>query len=242
MTLDESIQRLRLRVMRRAEQVGNVSQVCRESGSPGRCLPVAAPSRALWRRRAHPRRTQAAGVGRYRCSGHRAPRAERGDQCGDLEVQPDRGPCGPDLAVPGRALYRAADPAPRGAGDPTGPPGRPRAAGGPGRWGCSPNGPGVGCGAPGTARYGTSRPRRPASSCVSIRSYIGKLKGVGKVWQITACDAFGSYGVAWLLPAFTATAAAHLPAHRLAPALSTRGLVDSARPDRRRLGVQGRLR
>jgi len=38
--------------------------------------------------------------------------------------------------------------------------------------------------------------------------YIGQLKGVGKVWQITACDAFGSYGVAWLLPAFTATAAA----------------------------------
>ena len=28
MTLDESIQGLRLRVMRRAEQVGNVSQVC----------------------------------------------------------------------------------------------------------------------------------------------------------------------------------------------------------------------
>ncbi len=38
--------------------------------------------------------------------------------------------------------------------------------------------------------------------------YIGQLKGVGKVWQITACDAFGSYGVAGLLPAFTATAAA----------------------------------
>ena len=38
--------------------------------------------------------------------------------------------------------------------------------------------------------------------------YIGKLKGVGKVWQITACDAACSYGVAWLLPAFTAEAAA----------------------------------
>jgi hypothetical protein len=41
-----------------------------------------------------------------------------------------------------------------------------------------------------------------------IRLYIGQLKGVGKVWQITACDAFGSYGLAWLLPAFTAAAAA----------------------------------
>ncbi len=32
MTLDESIQGLRLRVMRRAEQIGNVSQVCTEFG------------------------------------------------------------------------------------------------------------------------------------------------------------------------------------------------------------------
>ncbi len=28
--------------------------------------------------------------------------------------------------------------------------------------------------------------------------YIGKLKGVGKVWQITACDAASSYGLAML--------------------------------------------
>jgi transposase InsO family protein len=27
--------------------------------------------------------------------------------------------------------------------------------------------------------------------------YIGALKGVGRVWQITACDAFSSYGLAW---------------------------------------------
>lgn len=39
--------------------------------------------------------------------------------------------------------------------------------------------------------------------------YIGQLKGVGKVWQITACDAACSYGVACLLPAHTAEAAAH---------------------------------
>ena len=59
MTLDESIQGLRLRVMQRAERVGNVSQVCREFGI----------SRTLfyrWRRRierygvdgVHPRRTR----------------------------------------------------------------------------------------------------------------------------------------------------------------------------------------
>jgi len=38
--------------------------------------------------------------------------------------------------------------------------------------------------------------------------YIGKLKGVGKVWQITACDVASSYGAAWLLPALSAEAAA----------------------------------
>ena len=30
--------------------------------------------------------------------------------------------------------------------------------------------------------------------------YIGKLKGVGKVWQITACDVASSYGFAQILP------------------------------------------
>jgi transposase InsO family protein len=38
--------------------------------------------------------------------------------------------------------------------------------------------------------------------------YLGQLKGVGKVWQITACDAACSYGVARLLPALSAEAAA----------------------------------
>ena len=38
--------------------------------------------------------------------------------------------------------------------------------------------------------------------------YIGNLKGVGKVWQITACDAASSYGVAAILPGLTSEAAA----------------------------------
>jgi transposase len=38
--------------------------------------------------------------------------------------------------------------------------------------------------------------------------YIGNLKGVGNVWQITACDAATSYGLAGLLPAHDAEAAA----------------------------------
>jgi transposase InsO family protein len=38
--------------------------------------------------------------------------------------------------------------------------------------------------------------------------YIGNLKGVGKVWPMTACDAATSYGLAGLLPAHDAAAAA----------------------------------
>jgi transposase InsO family protein len=62
--------------------------------------------------------------------------------------------------------------------------------------------------------------------------YIGQLKGVGKVWQITACDAACSYGVAWLLPAHTAEAAAHflrrvmLPLYRRAGWRLRRVLTD----------------
>src|ERR1700687_5936090 len=57
------------------------------------------------------------------------------------------------------------------------------------------------------------RPRHVAAcepgELVSLGTfYIGQLKGVGKVWQITACDAACSYGVAWLLPAHTPEAAA----------------------------------
>lgn len=51
--------------------------------------------------------------------------------------------------------------------------------------------------------------------------YIGKLKGVGQVWQITACDVASSYGAAWLLPALSAEAATTflrrlVPLYRLA--------------------------
>jgi transposase InsO family protein len=38
--------------------------------------------------------------------------------------------------------------------------------------------------------------------------YIGKLKGVGKVWQITACDTASSYAVARILPVNNASHAA----------------------------------
>jgi len=49
--------------------------------------------------------------------------------------------------------------------------------------------------------------------------YIGKLKGVGKVWQYTACDAYGSYGVARL-------ASGVVPAYRRAGHRVDRVTVD----------------
>src|SRR2546427_9744288 len=47
--------------------------------------------------------------------------------------------------------------------------------------------------------------------------YIGNLKGVGKVWQITACNAASSYGVAALLAAHTAVHAAGILRDVLVP-------------------------
>jgi transposase InsO family protein len=61
------------------------------------------------------------------------------------------------------------------------------------------------------ARYGRTRhvdATEPGELVCLDTFYIGRLKGVGKVWQITACDAASSYGLAGLLPAHDAAAAA----------------------------------
>jgi len=62
------------------------------------------------------------------------------------------------------------------------------------------------------ARYGRTRhvdAKEPGELVCLDTFYIGRLKGVGKVWQITACDAAASsYGLAGLLPAHDAAAAA----------------------------------
>jgi transposase InsO family protein len=47
--------------------------------------------------------------------------------------------------------------------------------------------------------------------------YIGKLKGVGKVWQLTACDAACSFGVACIVPGATAEEAARFLRRILEP-------------------------
>src|SRR5207249_4555458 len=61
------------------------------------------------------------------------------------------------------------------------------------------------------ARYGRTRhveAKEPGELVCLDTFYIGNLKAVGKVWQITACDAATSCGLAGLLPAHDAAAAA----------------------------------
>jgi transposase InsO family protein len=70
------------------------------------------------------------------------------------------------------------------------------------------------------AQHGQTRhvsARDPGDLVCLDTFYIGQLKGVGKVWQITACDAACSYGVAWLIPAHTAEAAADFLRRILVP-------------------------
>ena len=94
------------------------------------------------------------------------------------------------------------------------------------------------------ARHGRTRhveANEPGQLVCLDTFYIGNLKGVGKVWQITACDAATSYGLAGLLPAHDAAAAAtFLREVRRAP-LPARRLAGAARAHRWRPGVQGRV-
>ncbi|MGH2628049.1 MAG: IS481 family transposase [Anaerolineales bacterium] len=53
--------------------------------------------------------------------------------------------------------------------------------------------------------------------------YIGKLKGVGKVWQYTACDAACSFGIAQVSLDFSAAATAHFLTSRVLPAFHKAG-------------------
>ena len=76
------------------------------------------------------------------------------------------------------------------------------------------------------ARHGATRhvvADEPGELVCLDTFYIGKLKGVGKVWQITACDAGSSYGVAAILPALTHHAAAAFLRDTLVPLFATAG-------------------
>src|SRR5690242_1868829 len=209
MTLEEKVHGLRLHVIRRAEHLGNVSQACREAGI----------SRALfyrWRQRlerygpdgVHPRRHQAragrpvqlaseterlllsvavsaATWGAGRIAAYLQHRWQ-------LRVAPStvqRALRRAGLATRRQRLLVLEQRAVQTAGLLTE---RTRRL-----W---------------QAQHGQPRhvaAREPGELVCLDTFYIGQLKGVGKVWQITACDAACSYGVAWLLPAHTAEAAAH---------------------------------
>ena len=218
MTLEASIQGLRVRVMQRAQQSGNVSQTCREFGI----------SRALfyrWRRRferygamgLHPRHTR----GRPGRPVQLAPETERlvrsvalsagtwgcsriaGYLARTWQVRVAPSTVQRLLRRVGLATRRARlavleHQAVQTAGLLTE---RTRRR----LW---------------RARHGRTRhvaATAPGQLVCLDTFYIGQLKGVGKVWQITACDAFGSYGLAWLLPAFTAAAAATFLRELLVP-------------------------
>jgi transposase InsO family protein len=76
------------------------------------------------------------------------------------------------------------------------------------------------------ARYGTTRhveAQIPGELVCLDTFYIGKLKGVGPVWQITACDAASSYAVAAILPALTHQAAAAFLRDTLLPVFAKAG-------------------
>ena len=64
---------------------------------------------------------------------------------------------------------------------------------------------------------------RPGELLCLDTFYIGKLKGVGKVWQVTACDVASSYGVARILPALSAAAVATFLRSVVVPAVRQAG-------------------
>ena len=65
--------------------------------------------------------------------------------------------------------------------------------------------------------------QRPGDLVCLDAFYIGKLKGVGKVWQLTACDAACSYGIATLVPRVTQQAAIQFLRRRVMPAYERAG-------------------
>jgi transposase InsO family protein len=76
------------------------------------------------------------------------------------------------------------------------------------------------------ARHGQTRhveASQPGELVCLDSFYIGKLKGVGKVWQITACDAASSYGVAGILPELSPEAAAAFLRATLVPVFRRAG-------------------
>jgi len=65
--------------------------------------------------------------------------------------------------------------------------------------------------------------RQPGDLVCLDTFYVGKLKGVGKVWQYTACDAACSFAVAQVSLEFSAHAAARFLTSRVSPTYQAAG-------------------
>jgi transposase InsO family protein len=64
---------------------------------------------------------------------------------------------------------------------------------------------------------------RPGDLVCVDAFYVGKLKGVGRVWQVTACDAACSYAVATLVPRVTQAVTIAFLREQLLPAYQRAG-------------------
>jgi transposase InsO family protein len=209
MTLDDSILTMRLRVMRRAQELRSVTRACQEAG-------ISRTVFYRWRRRferygadgLHPRRRHAR-PGRPRQLTRPMERLILGVAlawptwgCGRVAAQLAREFATPVAPATVQRLLRRA--------------GLPRRRD---RLGLLEHHSAGTCGLltertrRQLARARGARPRhvhatQPGELVCLDTFYIGQLKGVGKVWQVTACDAACSYGVAWLLPDLSAEATA----------------------------------
>jgi Helix-turn-helix domain len=197
-TLKDSVRRHRLAILQRAALLSNVTPACHEAGisrtvfyrwrqrflryGPDGLLPR--PTRPTrWPRQAVPR-PRACGAGLYAAVAHAR-------ACSDCRSTAPSTPGG----LAGQRLRRVRDPQAAwlagsvGAADAAGGSGRDRR---------------VGDGADAPAPDASAvEAQQPGHLVCLYAFYIGKLKGVGKVWQLTACDAACSYAVATLVDRVT---------------------------------------
>ena len=226
MTLDDSVHAFRLRLMARAQALGNVSQACREFGI-SRCLFY------RWRKRylaygpdgLHPRR-RGARPGRPPTLSVQAERAILAlaitwPTWGPLQLalqlrRPEHG----SWQVAPSTVYRLL-----------------RRSGLRTRWERlavleAHSAQAAGLLTVRTRRQLAAAQRRQGQHVAASRPgelvcldtfYMCKLKGVGRIWQYTACDAACSYGVAQVSLEFSAAATARFLTSRVLPAFNKAG-------------------
>ena len=209
---------------------------------PDALLSLAPTAGTLWgRRRAPTPAARPSGApGRDPARGGAAGAGHR-DQRGHLGLPPDRRLPGSHLADPRRPEHGTAPAAPGRLGHAAGAAHRARAPGGAdGRTADRPHTP---------RRSGVLAPR-PHAPRRGERAGAARVPGhllhrqsqrVGKVWQITACDAATSYGLAGPVAGPRRGGRRHVPARGRRAPLPARRLAGAPRAHRRRPGIQGRF-